>query len=265
MKKLIYLSLLTSLFLFCTPLKPAINDGKTVMNEELIVNGRHGLLINQKIKFGDIETVTVKRSWTKGGNTRVNLPINNITGFHVPDFFSLEQVEKRQSFYFQLKDSNNHISDSYATTIFNAENLIISKNRNSVVNILEDILQIGSNSENLFYLQIYLNQSTNPWHLILNNQSAQQNSKEYRGIFAQEESNYYTLKPITKVQSKNGPKPILFGSVGFEISNPSGSIIAAVSLMDKGLVYLNTSDTMERFLMANLCTALLLQENISHD
>lgn len=56
---------------------------------------------------------------------------------------------------------------------------------------------------------------------------------------------------------------MLVGSIGYEILSRQNELIAAVSLVDGGNVYLNTKDPRERFLMANLCAALLLQENIA--
>jgi len=39
-------------------------------------------------------------------------------------------------------------------------------------------------------------------------------------------------------------------------------MVAAVSLIDNGMVYLGRTTPEERFLLANACTALLLQEEI---
>jgi exoribonuclease II len=38
--------------------------------------------------------------------------------------------------------------------------------------------------------------------------------------------------------------------------------VAAVSLIDKGMIYLAKTSVEERFLLANACAALLLQEQI---
>ena len=67
-----------------------------------------------------------------------------------------------------------------------------------------------------------------------------------------------------KPRSKDGkPAGILFGSVGFEIRNKEGKAVAAVSKIDKGVVYMQGSDEEERFLLANVCAALLMQEVIA--
>jgi hypothetical protein len=62
---------------------------------------------------------------------------------------------------------------------------------------------------------------------------------------------------------KNGKKGILpVGSIGFEIRNKSGMGLAAVPLMDNGKVYISSTDTKERFLLANACTAILLHQTM---
>jgi hypothetical protein len=65
------------------------------------------------------------------------------------------------------------------------------------------------------------------------------------------------------MEGKDGrPQAILFGSVGFEIRNKEGKAVAAVSKIDKGIVYLQAVNSEEKFLLANACAALLLQEII---
>ena len=41
-----------------------------------------------------------------------------------------------------------------------------------------------------------------------------------------------------------------------------GVTVAAVSLVDNGMVFIGHTDAAERFLLANACAALLLQEAI---
>lgn len=53
-----------------------------------------------------------------------------------------------------------------------------------------------------------------------------------------------------------------FGSAGFEIRNQDEAPVAAVSLIDKGVVYLKELTDREKTLLANACAALLLQEQL---
>ncbi|MDR6969503.1 hypothetical protein J2X31_003536 [Flavobacterium arsenatis] len=248
----------------CTPFKPALSEGNTTNFEELSVKGRQGILINQKLEFGNFQTSKVKRSWTKGGNSRTGISKGVPGDVFYENIISKEFINRNQTFYFQLKDNENRISDVYAASAFNSANLLIGNNPNSIINVFEDIINIENNTESLFYLQVFINNETKPWQLILDNQASQLHADNYTGVFALDENKYYTLKPITKVASKNGHRSIMFGSVGYEIFDANKKSVAAVSLMDRGMVFLKTTDSNEKFLLSNLCSALLLQEQIEN-
>jgi hypothetical protein len=53
-----------------------------------------------------------------------------------------------------------------------------------------------------------------------------------------------------------------FGSAGFEIRNKDGKALAAVSMIDNGVVYLSDISPEEKILLSGVCAALLLQEQI---
>lgn len=263
MKKIL-LALITPIILqSCTPFKPALSED-SVATEELAVKGRQGILINQKLQFGDFQTSKVKRSWTKGGNSRIGISTGAIGDFFYEDLISKEYINRNQTFYFQLNDKENRVSDVYAASAFNSTNLIIGNNPNSILSILHKTINIDTNVDSFFYLQVYVDNNNKPWQLILDNQASQLKADDYTGIFAFDEKNYYTLRPITKIASKKGPRSIFFGSVGYEIFDTNKKSVAAVSLMDKGMVFLKTTDANERFLLSNLCSALLLQEQIDN-
>jgi hypothetical protein len=84
----------------------------------------------------------------------------------------------------------------------------------------------------------------------------------YTGKLAKSTSEYYTIVPVTKVESKGKTGNTLLGAIGFEFRNAEGKTVAAVSLIDKGMAYLAKTTAEERFLLANACTGLLLQEVI---
>lgn len=244
----------------CTTMQPALSISNANNLESYRVKGRQGILINQKLKFGGFETSRVKRSWTKGGNSRLSVPVGN-TRSQYPDLLSLNYVDRNQTFHFQMDDSLGNRSDVYAASEFSSEDLQFEEKDNA----LEEILGFNLKSDNLFYLQIFLNDDLQPWQLVLDNEAAQVFPGKYRGILAIDENRYYSLEPISKVQGKKGPQNLLLGSIGYEIFNSKNHSIAAVSLVDGGMVYFNTTDPEERFLMANLTAALLLQENIAEE
>ena len=259
MKKNLFL-LLAFLVYACTPMKPALSVSETTA---FPVKGRQGLLINQKLSFGDYKTSKIKRSWTRSGNTRVDLISGQVTDPDYPNLVAMDYANSDQSFYFSISDFSGNAADVYAVSEFHAEDLQIGDNPNSVINILEDLFGGSGFSEDLFYLQVFLNDEVKPWQLLLDNQAAQFTPEDYSGFFALSENEFYALEPITHLNTKKGVKKSLGGSIGYEIFNKKGESVAAVSLVDNGEVFLHTKDPSERLLLSALCAALLLQEDIA--
>lgn len=243
----------------CTPMKPALSVAET---NAFPVKGRQGLLIRQKLSFGDYKTTPVKRSWTRGGNTRVDLISGQVANPSYPNLIARDYVNSEQSFYFSINDFFGNAADVYAVSEFHAEDLQIGDNPNSVLNILEDIFGGTDFADNLFYLQVFINDEQQPWQLVLDNHAAQVSAGDYTGFFALNEKEFYALQPITHIEGKKGPSMVP-GSIGYEIFNKNGESVAAVSLVDNGEVYLHTKDPLERLLLSALCAALLLQQDVS--
>lgn len=250
-------------FLGCGTTDPALTVSESPLLENHQVKGRQGLLIRQKLKFAEFETSRVKRSWTRGGNTRVGILSGHVDDVYYPDLVSLNYVARDQAYFFQMNDLHRNFSDVYATSEFHSRDLQIGNNPNTVINILEDIFGGNSYADNLFYLQMFVNEERRPWQLLLDNEAAQRSPREYSGVFALDDEHFYTLRPIHHMMGKKGPVKLIAGSVGYEIFDNRENSVAAVSLIDGGKVYFHTKDPEERFLMANLCAALLLQENIA--
>jgi hypothetical protein len=245
----------------CTPFSLSVSEDLKANHDEYSVKGRQGILIKQKLSFGEFSTTKVKRSWTRGSNSMTGLSkgIPNTPDWE--NIISMEYIRKKQTIHFNLTDGANQ-SDVYCVSRFQAEDLHLGKNPNSLVNIALEIAGIGHSSSNLYYVQIFQNGAGTPWQLILDNQASQAEAKKYRGVIAKSATEYYTIVPVTQLERNGKSGNILMGSVGFEIRNPEGRTMAAVSMMDNGVVYLGKTTADERFLMANICSALLLQEQI---
>lgn len=248
--------------LACTPLKPALSVSET---NAFPVKGRQGLLIRQKLTFGDYQTSPVKRSWTRSGNTRIDLISGQTVDPSYPNLIAKDYADSEQSFYFNITDFFGNAADVYAVSQFHAEDLQIGDRPNSVINILEDIFGGSDFSEDLFYVQIFLNEEAKPWQLVLDNEAAQVFADDYTGFLVLNENEFYALEPITHMEGKNGAQQIAAGAIGYEIFNKEGNSVAAVSLVDNGEVYLHTKDPSERLLLSALCAALLLQQDIAMD
>lgn len=245
----------------CTPFKMSVSDDLKSNHDEYTVQGRQGILIKEKLSFGEYKTTRVKRSWTKGSSSRTGIGYGGTAQQEWVNIISTEYINKKQTVHFNLSDGGN-TSDVYCVSRFHAKDLQIGKSENSILNIGMDIAGIGGRSSSLYYVQIYTNNDEHPWQLILDNQAAQAKARSYIGIIAKSRTEYYTLVPVRKLEKNGKSGNILGGSVGFELYDPRGRAVAAVSLIDNGMVFLGKTSKEERFLLANTCAALLLQQQI---
>ena len=261
MKRIYFTALLFIGLIGCAPFKMAVSDELKSSHDEYAVEGRQGILIKEKLNFGEYSTTKVKRSWTKGRSSRTGIGWGGTTQDEWVNIISTEYISKRQTINFSMSDGKN-FSEVFCASRFNSKDLQIGKSETSILNIGMDIAGIGGKSSSLYYVQIFTNDDEGPWQLMLDNQAAQAKAKTYIGVLAKNRTEYYTLVPVTKLEKNGKTGNILGGSVGFEFQNEQGTAIAAVSLMDKGMVFLGKTSVEERFLLANACTALLLQQQI---
>lgn len=242
--------------------KIAVSDELRQANDEYKVKGRQGILIKQKLSFGEFTTSIVKRSWTKGGGSYWGLGSGTPGTNDHTNIISMEYINRKQSLFFNLVDSEGRKSEVFGASKFRSKDLEIG-NPNNIFNIAMDLLGIGGRSESNYYVQIYTDSASQPWQMVINNQAAEAQPKKYTGMLAQDKDHYYTIVPVTKIERKNG-KIIntLSGPMGYEFRNAKGVAVAAVSLIDNGMVFLGKTDAAERFLLANASAALLLQQAI---
>lgn len=263
MKKVLYASLVVFSFLTsCTStVRMALTGNEWQQNKhELAVEGRNKAFKKQVLKFGNYETVELKRSWTKGTSSTSGFGMGG-TIYEPNYFYKFEHIDKKQTYRFKLKDANNNLSETTCATKVHAKDFTLGNNPNSGVNVLLDVFGKGIESENNFYARIVTDPNKPAWELLLDNQAAQI-SKQYAGSLMQSAGDYYTIVPVSKLMGKNGPVdfPFPMGAVGFEFRNEAGEAVAAVSLIDKGMVYLRDIPADQQFVLANACAAILLQQ-----
>lgn len=246
----------------CAPGKMVVSDELKTNHDEYIVKGKDGTRIKQKMSFGEYATTQIKRSWTKGSSYRNGIGYGGTAQQEWVNIISTEYINRKQTIRFNLADSKN-LSEVYCVSRFNAKTLEIGKNPNSLLNIGLDILGIGSASSSNYYVQIFTSEKdTRPWEMVIDNQLSQARPKEYVGYLAKSRTEYYSIVPVTKMEIKGKPGNILAGSIGFEFRDAQGRSVAAVSFINRGMVFLGKTTAEERFLLANACTALLLQDVI---
>lgn len=255
---------IASLLLFsaCSPFKMAVHPDLQPAYDQYAVKGRQGILIKQKMSFGEFVTNTVKRSWTRGSSDFSGLGYIDPEKMKWVTLIGTEYIDRKQTIRFSLNNDGRQ-SDVYCVSKFEAEDFRIGANETSIVNIALDILGTGDESSSLYYVQIYPGkQDTQPWQLVLDNQQSQARPGKYIGKLIKNEKEYYTLLPVRQLEKKGKVGNMPFGSIGFEFRNAAGKTVAAVSMLEKGMVYLGKTSPEERFILANASTALLLQEQI---
>lgn len=233
--------------------KLAFGEPLRSQQQELKVKGRMGWLIKQKLSFGDYYTARVKRSAIRSWV--------GVTGF--PGLIWTEHMEGRQSIHFSLVNGPD-TSDVIATSNVTNNDLLIGSHPNRIPGTLVSIFRQNEVQQNNLSVAIYTKRNELPWELFLDNTGAQLRRRQEAGYVLRGDD-YYAIMPIWQMEKKNGELANLpFGSAGYEIIDMHGKTVAAVSLIDNGKVYLGNGDDNERFLMANVCSALLLQTDINN-
>lgn len=230
--------------------KMALNEDQWRQKKEYAVTRQNPLFKQQTVAFGNYKTQEVKRSWTKGYSGRSGFSTDNFSLY-------VDQLSKKQTFRFKLQDGAQ-TAETWCATNLKGTDLVLGPASTGFRTVC-DLLTIGLDSDSQFYAKILSDPKTAPWELFLDNQAAQRN-KFYAGTLIQNPENYYSIVPVTRLQGKNGPISVPFGAVGFEFRNKFNEPVAAVSLIDKGVVYMQEVSEEEQFLLANACTALLLQQ-----
>jgi len=224
------------------------------------VKGKQGLLTKQKLTFGDYKTVEVNRSWTKGSEVTTGLTVGVPTDEFYKKIITTDKISKKQTLYFALRDNDGNQSETYSVSQLNAKDFNIGNSDVSAINLLLDLAGPGIKSSNISYAKIYSGPSSIGWDMFIDNEAAVAQPKKYMGYLAKNDNEFYTITPVTKVKNKKGKAGVMpFGSVGFEIRSKEGEALAAVSLIDNGIIYLKETNPDERLLLASACAALLLR------
>lgn len=240
------------------PVQLALTDTQWNNPISYEVEGRTQTVFQKKpLKFAEFQTTYYHSSWKKTsvGITGIGEAITPQEPFYRNIVGVMSEHSKSSSRY-RLSDGIQE-SQVYTYNKFDSKQLVVGANTNSMLNWILGNLPVTGQWQKTYYVQVLEPNEQKPWELLFDPTAAAMNTKSYIGYFAYDEDSYYIIRPLNKVMGKNGPVG-LFGSIGYEILNKYNKPVAAISLIGKGAVYFNTNIPSERFLMANLCSALLL-------
>ncbi|OYZ01701.1 MAG: hypothetical protein B7Y37_05970 [Sphingobacteriia bacterium 28-36-52] len=262
---LLFASIIILLLSGCSSVKISLQGEAWNDKETFPVKGRGIAFIKEKISFGNYATSYVKRSWTRGGNSKYGIGTGMPGTPEYANIISVGYIDKKQTLRFGLTDGTSNQSDVFAVANFNAREFQIGKNENSLLNIALDIFQQAKKpSTSMYYVQLYMNKEESPWQLIHDNYTSQQPAKNYIGYLTKSKNHYYQIVPISSVENNKGKiMNMPFGANGFAFLTKEGQPLVAVSLLDRGTVYF-AKDILpdEKFLLANAATALLMQQEL---
>lgn len=252
------------LFTQCTPLKLSLPGSGWEQPVEYKVKGKQGLLIKQRLSFAEYTTSVVDRSWIRNEMITSN-PDKSFIKINNQPLLSATFTDKSQRLHFSMSGPDSASAEVFCAAKVSAQDFYVGRNPNSLFNIAIDLMGLsGDASSNLYYVEIYQKGQSIPWQFVLDNPSAQKAGKKYTGYLAKDKDNYYKLLPLTELADGKGiARQIPFGLLGFQILTKDDRPLAAVSMMDGGKIYFNTTaNKEERFLMATLCSALLVKPDM---
>jgi hypothetical protein len=256
----LFTTLLLSNMVFTQNMSLALEGSEWEGVQEFPVKGKNNFLKKTKLSFGEYHALEADRSWTKGTSATSGLTVGVPTDDFYKKIITTDHLHKQQTFYFALGDHASHQSKAFCLSRLDARDFNIGNSAVSAFNLLLDLAGPGMTSSNIFYTRIFVGSTGTPYELMLDNQAAVAHPNKYIGYLAKNEEDYYTIIPTARVKSKKGKTGTMpFGSAGFIIRTKSGEAIAAVSVIDQGIIYLRDTDPEARMLMATTCAALLLR------
>jgi len=266
MKTLITAAIVSISFIYCTPARIALNDNEWHTKTEYAVEGRKNIFSKESLSFGAFHTTKVKRSWTKTNTSHSGFGFGTPGTDQYQNILLTEYINKKQSLHFSLADDQKNSSDVFCLNNVKVKDVLIGNNKGSLINIVKDIHDLviqNSNEDNLFIAQVYVNSNDTPWEMLIDNVAAQAKPNSYVGYLSKSKTEYYSIIPINKMKGKNGEAASIFmGSVGFEFRDKNNKPVAAISTIDKGMVYFSDISAEEKFILSNACAALLMREDI---
>lgn len=232
MKTKICIALLamSSLFACRTPeitLDPALTA--RAMN----VKGRNGFQIGQLIRYGGYHTDRVRRGWTKG--------------YDIPFVLRFQKAQEKMSF------------TQFEPGGFMAEVTCISKFKSTELPIIRDFFGVPLEYQNYFAGNI--STALDSWDFIIHNPNGDFLREKASAGFIQ---NKFQRIQISALRSMKGQpdwmKALTVFGHEFEID---GKVVAAVSLVNKGKVWIDDSLNAEtRTVIAAVATGLLLRTDV---
>lgn len=235
-KAFIALTILASTIIGCKVPEIAVTPMLLQNAEEYEVQGRHGWQFKQVISYGDYQTGRVKRGWTKS--------------YRIPFIVTFQGSKAKLSFEQFSPDTES--VQVYAVSKFKQNEIIQARS----------FFAFPLKYENSFGGVIFNPTDTSVyWDFIIHNVDASWGNRS-GGFARSRDTRYIDIRGVKKFE---GQKINNIDVLGFEFLE-DGKVIGAVSLINKGKVWIHQDATTEqKQVMSALASALLLRYNQADD
>jgi hypothetical protein len=235
--KILY-SILFILFLAsCKSPDLAISDDLKSNSVAYDVSGRQGWMINQVISFGEFKTSKVKRGWTKSSS------------WDLPFFGRFNDASEKLEFK-QFTPSGE-----------SAEIYTVAELSEHQIGLFDDAFKLRTHYENVFVGTVIINEN-NYWDFAVHTPEGNLSENKNFGYALSKNGVRIEIMGLTEIEGKSAL--INFANFGFEfISN--GRVLGAVSLLNKGKVWLSKSlNKNEELVVSSLASALMLRSELEN-
>ncbi len=223
----------------CKTSSIAVSENLMTNTTVMDVKGNAGLLINQKISFGDFHTSPIKRGWTN----RTELSVLGIM-----------HSKAQQPIEFTQFSENNLTADVVGASNYNS----------NMFDLFKGLEQYINSFDNSFYGVIMPKGKTPVWKVLVqnNNRNSAVKSETDNGIAMDDVGNKIQIKG-TKTLSKKQFLTDDTKTFGFELIR-EGEAIAAVSVVGNGKVWMkNTLTPEDKLIAASIASILIAKKDVS--
>jgi hypothetical protein len=245
MKRTLFALLLVLGLAACTTPQMLVDQQLTDQNAPMQVSGRQGLLINQKISFGNYESEKVKRGWTRSYSL---------------DMFLAKLEDAKDKYSFTLFDSNRGAYTIDAVNHIKGVDLPVGRFLGANTSpALQELASFTVQTKDLFAASLYSNSRQETWNLVLMNREDTRKNGRYAGFLTNEQQQNIEVIPVRKLQ---GAETWGTDIIGYEFRQ-EGKPLAAVEVINKGRVWIDPSlEANMQLVLASASATLLLQQEL---
>ena len=237
--KLLTAVIVAATVISCKTSNIAISESLSTNATVMDVKGNAGLLINQKISFGDYRTSPIKRGWTKSTELSV---------------LGIKHTKAQQEIEFTQFSENNLTADIFGASNYNS----------NMFDLFKGLDKFISSFDNSFFAVIVPSNKRPIWKILVQNNASRSavKSETDNGVAADDAGNKIQIKG-TKTLAGNALFKDYTKTFGFELIR-GGEAIAAVSVIGNGKVWMKNSLTSEdKLIVASIASVLIAKQNVS--